>query len=259
MIGCAVALICCLILKYNRFHLATFETVIIFLTSYLAFEITETLQLSGVTASLACGITMNYFGLQNLSKKSQEFAQNAVRVAADIADTLIFFQIGTNTFLTGDIRDVPWKLVLTVFFTSHIVRTIVIFTLSFFINMKRTKTKLSFRSQLMLVHYGLRGAISYSLAINFPSHNQTIVTTVTMWIVVITVFLLGCSTYDMLHLLKIPLHCSYDTATHNGGRHKRSIMANDGSLAARFGLWIEKYVIPFFTKPESQLEEPLLK
>ena len=112
---------------------------------------------------------------------------------------------------------------------------------------------------IMIINSCLRGAISFALAINFPSHNQTIVTTVTMWIVVITVFLLGCSTYDMLHLLKIPLHCSYDTATHNGGRHKRSIMANDGSLAARFGLWIEKYVIPFFTKPESQLEEPLLK
>ena len=215
--------------------------------------------MSGVTASLACGITMNYFGLQNLSKSSQEFAQNAVRVAANIADTLIFFQIGTNTFLTGDIRDVPWKLVLTVFLTSHIVRAVVIFGLSFFINMKRTKTKLSFRSQLMLVHCGLRGAISFALAVNFPSHNQTIVTTVIMWIVVITVFLLGCSTYDMLHLLKIPLHCSYDTATHNGGRHKRSIMANDGSLASRFGLWIERSVIPFFTKQESQLEEPLLK
>ena len=234
------------------------EAVVIFLTAYLASEITETLGLAGITATLACGITLSYFGLQNLSKQSQVFTQSAVKVASSLANSLVYFLIGSNVLLTGDIRDVPWKLVLTVFFTSHIVRTIVIFTLSFFINMKRTKTKLSFRSQLMLVHCGLRGAISYSLAINFPSHNQTIVTTVTMWIVVITVFLLGCSTYDMLHLLKIPLHCSYDTATHNGGRHKRSIMANDGSLAARFGLWIEKYVIPFFTKPESQLEEPLL-
>ena len=125
--------------------------------------------------------------------------------------------------------------------------------------MKRTKTKLSFRSQLMLVHCGLRGAISFALAVNFPSHNQSIITSVTMWIVIITIGLQGFSTYDMLHLLKIPLHCSYDTATHNGGRHKRSIMANDGTLAARFGAWIERSVIPFFTKQESQLEEPLLK
>ena len=235
------------------------EAVVIFLTAYLASEITETLGLSGITATLACGITLSYFGLQNLSKQSQVFTQSAVKVASSLANSLVYFLIGSNVLLTGDIRDVPWKLVLTVFFTSHIVRTIVIFTLSFFINMKRTKSKLSIQSQIMIINSCLRGAISFALAINFPSHNQTIVTTVTMWIVVITVFLLGCSTYDMLHLLKIPLHCSYDTATHNGGRHKRSIMANDGSLAARFGAWIEKYVIPFFTKPESQLEEPLLK
>ena len=234
------------------------EAVVIFLTAYLASEITETLGLSGITATLACGITLSYFGLQNLSKQSQVFTQSAVKVASSLANSLVYFLIGSNVLLTGDIRDVPWKLVLTVFFTSHIVRTIVIFTLSFFINMKRTKSKLSIQSQIMIINSCLRGAISFALAINFPSHNQTIVTTVTMWIVVITVFLLGCSTYDMLHLLKIPLHCSYDTATHNGGRHKRSIMANDGSLAARFGAWIERSVIPFFTKPESQLEEPLL-
>ena len=234
------------------------EAVVIFLTAYLASEITETLGLSGITATLACGITLSYFGLQNLSKQSQVFTQSAVKVASSLANSLVYFLIGSNVLLTGNLRDVPWKLVLTVFLTSHIVRTIVIFTLSFFINMKRTKSKISIQSQIMIINSCLRGAISFALAINFPSHNQTIVTTVTMWIVVITVFLLGCSTYDMLHLLKIPLHCSYDTATHNGGRHKRSIMANDGSLAARFGAWIERSVIPFFTKPESQLEEPLL-
>ena len=122
------------------------EAVVIFLTAYLASEITETFGLSGITATLACGITLSYFGLQNLSKQSQVFTQSAVKVASSIANSLVYFLIGSNVLLTGDIRDVPWKLVLTVFFTSHIVRTIVIFTLSFFINMKRTKTKLSFRS-----------------------------------------------------------------------------------------------------------------
>ena len=234
------------------------EAVVIFLTAYLASELTETLGLSGITATLACGITMNYFGLQNLSKSSQSFTQSAVKVASSIADTLIFFQIGTNVFLSENLRDVPWKLVLTVFIIIVVARSLMIFTFTYFINLKRTKSKLSIQSQIMMVHAGLRGAIAYSLAVNFPSHNQSVITSVTMWIFIITIGLQGFSTYDMLHLLKIPLHCSYDTATHNGGRHKRSIMANDGSLAARFGAWIERSVIPFFTKQESQLEEPLL-
>ena len=88
-----------------------------------------------------------------------------------------------------------------------------------------------------------------------------------MWIVILTIFIQGCTTYDMLHLLRIPLHCSYDNNPQSN--KKRSIMAMDGSKAA----WItgydlddrmiirffDRYVIPFFTKDQKQLEEPLLR
>ena len=55
---------------------------------------------------------------------------------------------------------------------------------------------------------------------------------VTIWIVILTIFTQGCTTYDILHLLHIPLHCNYDTHPHN--TKKRSIMATDGSTAAWF-------------------------
>lgn len=77
-----------------RFTSAVTETVIIFLTAYLAFEVTEVIEYSGITATLACGLTLNYFAMHNLSKASQEFTQQTVKVAASIADTLIFFQVG---------------------------------------------------------------------------------------------------------------------------------------------------------------------
>ena len=70
------------------------ETVIIFLAAYLAFEVTEVIDYSGITATLACGLTLNYFAMHNLSKASQDFTQQAVKVAASIADTLLFFQMG---------------------------------------------------------------------------------------------------------------------------------------------------------------------
>ena len=35
------------------------ETVIIFLAAYLAFEVTEVIDYSGITATLACGLTCN--------------------------------------------------------------------------------------------------------------------------------------------------------------------------------------------------------
>ena len=55
---------------------------------------TEVIDYSGITATLACGLTLNYFAMHNLSKASQDFTQQAVKVAASIADTLIFFQVG---------------------------------------------------------------------------------------------------------------------------------------------------------------------
>ena len=55
---------------------------------------------------------------------------------------------------------------------------------------------------------------------------------VTMWIIILTIFTFGSTTYDMLHLLDIPLNCVYDTVSQS--TKKRSIMATDGSPAAWF-------------------------
>ena len=174
--GAVIALICCLLLKYVNFSSSILETLLIFLSAYVAFELTECIHLSGITATLACGITMNYFGLRNLSKSSQEFSQNAVMVIAKFCDTLIFFQVGENVFLSDDITDIPWKLVFTVFIIINIVRIIMVYGLTYIINLKRTRSKVSPASQLIMVHAGLRGAIAYSLAVVFPSHNRTVVT-----------------------------------------------------------------------------------
>ena len=255
-----MALASSLILKYNRFHTVIIDTIIVFLTLYLASELTEILKFSGATASFFCGLTMNYFGLHNLSKSSQEFVQNAVKVAAFVVNTLIYFQIGSNVFLEQSARDVPWKLVFYVFIICYIVRALIIIIFTYFINLKRTKTKISIQSQFMMINSGVRGVIAYALAVNFPSHNQPIVTTVTIWIVILTVFLLGCTTYDLIHLLKIPIHCNYDDSHHGSvARQKKSIMATDDSIPSRFISWVERVVIPFFYREETTLNESLLE
>lgn len=176
IIGASIALGACLILKYIKISSVVTETIIVFLTAYSAFELTEACELSGITATLACGVTMNYFSLRNLSKPSRDFAQNAVKVASSVADTLIFFQVGINVFLEESLQDVPWKLVLCMYGITVFVRFITVFGLTYFINKKRTRSKIPLGSQMMMVHSGLRGAMSYSLALAFPSHNQMEVT-----------------------------------------------------------------------------------
>ena len=80
-----------------------------------------------------------------------------------------------------------------------------------------------------------------------------------MWIIILTIFVQGCSTYDMLHLLKIPLHCNYDAEAKSSSSKKRSIMVDNGSFNAWLTGGIERKVIPFFTKDENELEAPLIE
>lgn len=85
---------------------------------------------------------------------------------------------------------------------------------------------------------------------------------VTMWIIILIIITFDFMTYDMLHLLDIPLNCVYDTDSQS--TKKRSIVATDGFPAAWFTgrgmrhIIIGLYVIPFFTKDSSQLE-PLMR
>lgn len=93
--------------------------------------------------------------------------------------------------------------------------------LTFFVNLSRKSNKIPYNYQIIQIHAGLRGAIAYSLSVSFPSHNRpTIVAYIyyifiiifysaTMWIILFTLFLQGCSTYDMLKLMKIPLGVEY--------------------------------------------------
>ena len=50
-----------------RFTSTVTETVSIFLAAYLAFEVTEVIDYSGITATLACGLTYNAQPLEGVA------------------------------------------------------------------------------------------------------------------------------------------------------------------------------------------------
>ena len=79
-------------------------------------------------------------------------------------------------FLNESIKDIPWKMVLTVFVIILISRTVVVTTITYPINVKRTRTNISLSSQVMMIYASMRGSMSYSLALSVPSHNQAIAT-----------------------------------------------------------------------------------
>ena len=79
-------------------------------------------------------------------------------------------------FLNESLKDFPWKMVLSVFVIIIISRTIVVTTITYPINLKRTRSKITPSSQMMMIYASRRGSMSYSRALSFPSHNQAIAT-----------------------------------------------------------------------------------
>ena len=53
------------------------------------------------------------------------------------------------------------------------------------------RKRIPIKTQLMTVHAGLRGAISFWLAFEFPSHHRRRVIEATMWVCTFTVFVMG--------------------------------------------------------------------
>lgn len=93
VIGIILAILCSLILKISPIHHPVLEAAIIFLVSYMSFEVCEALTLSGITSSVFCGIAMNYTARKRMSSEGKEFSYTMFRMLAQISETFIFFQV----------------------------------------------------------------------------------------------------------------------------------------------------------------------
>ena len=58
--------------------------------------------------------------------------------------------------------------------------------------------KIPFKHQLVMIHAGLRGAIAFAMALDFPSQNRPVIINATVWVISFTVFVLGGSCTTVL-------------------------------------------------------------
>ena len=119
------------------------------------------------------------------------------------AETIIFIQVGENVFFfehgPGAGNMFAWTMLWCI-----VGRWTATFSLSALVNAGRDEeSKIPRNHQMLMCHAGLRGAIAFALAINFPSHNMNLVVSTTMWIIIFTIFFMGGTTACMLKLLGI--------------------------------------------------------
>jgi sodium/hydrogen exchanger 8 len=221
------------------------ELCIYVVIMYFPFVVAEILRLSGIVTVLFTGIAAQRYAVPNLSAATVQNADTVFRLTAHLTETIIFLELGLSVFglvgtgafhigfigaalgacLLGRALNIyPITFLFNLFAKDDVVKDTSTKDSSGMdyvekcdgesslvktddINMPISDAKIPWRTAHMLWFSGLRGAVSYALVRNFPnaSGNRDIFVVTTIFVVLVTTFVLGGSTEWALKGLGIPL------------------------------------------------------
>ncbi|XP_053697058.1 sodium/hydrogen exchanger 7 isoform X5 [Sabethes cyaneus] len=211
LIGASMGCITALMTKFT--HIRDFpllESALFVLMSYSTFLIAEAAELTGVVAVLFCGICQAHYTYNNLSDDSRTRTKQIFELLNFLAENFIFSYIGVSMFTFPKHHFDP-LFIVSGFICAAIGRAVNIYPLSALLNIAR-KPKISWNFQHMLFFAGLRGAMSFALAIrNTVSDARQAMLTTTSLIVIATVIIQGGASNFLLNWLKIPVGVDDET------------------------------------------------
>ncbi|ESN94373.1 hypothetical protein HELRODRAFT_119364, partial [Helobdella robusta] len=205
LFGCFMGGVTALLTKFTKLkNYPTLETSLFVLMSYATFLASECLDLTGIVALLFCGICQAHYTYNNLSATSQNNTRELFSLMNFLMENFVFTYIGVSTFT---FQYHSWDAGLTIFavFSVIVSRMCHIYPLSFLLNLGRVH-KITCNMQHVMLFSGLRGALAFTLAIRNTSTvaRQTILS-ITLIVIILTVFLLGGFTTQIIYWLKISI------------------------------------------------------
>ncbi|KAH8263244.1 hypothetical protein KR044_006439 [Drosophila immigrans] len=214
VMGCFTALISFLKHYFSLFtrvrDFPLLESALFVLMSYSTFLLAEATELTGVVAVLFCGICQAHYTYNNLSENSRQRTKQIFELLNFLAENFIFSYIGVSMF-TFPKHHFDAGFIITAFICAALGRAVNVYPLSWLLNIKR-KPKISSNFQHMLFFAGLRGAMSFALAIrNTVSDARQTMLTATSLIVIFTVIIQGGASNFLLNWLKIPVGVDDET------------------------------------------------
>ncbi|KMY88584.1 sodium/hydrogen exchanger 6 isoform X10 [Drosophila simulans] len=226
MIGAAMGCLTALMTKFTRVRdFPLLESALFVLMSYSTFLLAEATELTGVVAVLFCGICQAHYTYNNLSEDSRQRTKQIFELLNFLAENFIFSYIGVSMF-TFPKHHFDAGFIITAFICAAIGRAVNVYPLSWLLNIKR-KPKISTNFQHMLFFAGLRGAMSFALAIrNTVSDERQTMLTATSLIVIFTVVIQGGAANFLLNWLKIPVGVDDETEQLNNYQ----VHSSDGYL-----------------------------
>jgi sodium/hydrogen exchanger 8 len=200
-IGIALGLLSALVFKHlNLREKPAFETALFILWSYIPFVLCEAVGLSGILGILFVGMMMVHYTHYSLSRVGQITTRQLYRSLGFLAETCCFVNLGlTLPFMQSSIR---WGYVLIAIPALILSRTCSVFPTGYVCNLLRSK-QISYSHMTVIWWSGIRGAVSFALALNFPTGHHDIVISTTMMIALFTVIVQGGGTRPMLGVLKL--------------------------------------------------------
>ncbi|XP_011264783.2 sodium/hydrogen exchanger 7 isoform X4 [Camponotus floridanus] len=220
-IGATMGCLTALLTKFTRVRdFPLLESALFVLMSYSTFLIAEAADLTGVVAVLFCGICQAHYTYNNLSPDSRQRTKQLFELLNFLAENFIFSYIGVSMFTFPKHHFDP-GFIFAGFLCALLGRAANVYPLSFILNLAR-KPKISLNYQHMLFFAGLRGAMSFALAIrNTVSDARQAMLTTTSLIVILTVILQGGATTQFLSWFNIPVGVDEEIEglSHNGTRN----------------------------------------
>lgn len=220
---------------------------------YVPFLISDVLQLSGIVTILFSAITLKRYCIHSIPHDVQHSVHFFFEVMAFISETAVFIYLGFSVFDTGYVYSISFILLSLLF--CLIFRAAHVYPIFYFLNKFRGKKEESKRSegiskpypkvpmnmQHMIFFSGLRGAVAYALSNIFPDEygNQNLIVGTTMIIVLITVFVFGGLTIDVLKGLGLQTGVDMEPYL---SRLQAYYIPN------RFVKWEHRYIYPYVLK-----------
>ncbi|XP_065165302.1 sodium/hydrogen exchanger 6 isoform X2 [Atheta coriaria] len=223
VIGATMGMLTAFLTKFTRIRdFPLLESALFVLMSYSTFLIAEASDLTGVVAVLFCGMCQAHYTFNNLSDDSRTRTKQMFELLNFLAENFIFSYIGVSMF-TFPRHHFDVLLILTGFSCAMIGRAVNIYPLSYLLNLGR-KPKIPTNFQHMLFFAGMRGAMSFALAIrNTASEIRQAMLTTTSLIVIITVIIQGGAALNLLHWFQIPVGVDEETESLTRGKRNGSI------------------------------------
>eukprot|EP00669_Euglena_mutabilis_P012043 TRINITY_DN6665_c0_g1_i1.p1 TRINITY_DN6665_c0_g1~~TRINITY_DN6665_c0_g1_i1.p1 ORF type:complete len:303 (-),score=87.65 TRINITY_DN6665_c0_g1_i1:112-1020(-) len=204
-----------LLFKYGRLqHAPSVETLLFTACALFPYYACEHLQWSGIVAVLAEAVVMDLYTYQNLSKAAQVNTKFTIKCLAHLLEQCIFAYLGMQVFLAEPLFEWQPLLVLSAI-TICLLSRLWVFPLTGLVNAARSPADhIPVRNQTMLWFSGLRGAVSFALAMKVPPRDELLDTgsafapqlvAITTAVVMYTVFVHGGLTTYVLFWLRIPV------------------------------------------------------